>query len=198
MGDYPLPRDGLAFTPPSASALAALQQAQANLRDGCQFLIRDGQAHADAHTAITRPTPAYPPAFNQRRAGNALRELDRMLAIMLEACAWVLGASAHQLDVWDHWQDTSGKLRRIEAITRQTSHGTRRLHAIARLRRHYAAESKGLPQATLMRDWACALDGADMALPDTHASWGQLAKGLGVIANFYLGLSERLADRILG
>jgi hypothetical protein len=198
MGDYPLPRDGLAkgpaLTPPSASALAALQQAQDNLREGCQFLIRDGQAHA----AATRPSPSYPPAFNQRRAGNALRELDRMLAIMLEACAWVLGASAHQLDVWDHWQDTSGKLRRIEAITRQSSHGTRRLHAIARLRRHYAAESKGLPQATLMRDWACALDGAGRTVPDTHAPWGQLAEGLGVIAGFYLGLSERLARRILG
>jgi len=194
MGDYPLRRGALSapaplIPPPSASALAAMEQAWTTLRDGCLFLIRDGKAPRAMH-------PAYPPAFNQRRAGNALRELDRLLALQLDASAWVLGASAHQLDVWDHWQDTSGKLRRIDAIIAHRGQVTQRLHAIGRLRRHYAAEAKGMPHALLARDWSCALDGAGMALPDAHAPWPQLAEGLGIIAGFYLGLSERLYRQI--
>lgn len=175
-----------------ARALATARQAHATLADGCAFLMRP---RAPGRAGLCHP--ASPALTSLRRAGNCLKELDRFLTLLLDACARASAMAPRDLAAFERWSNTAGKLRRISGPSAQSGAETQRLQAIDRLRRVACGDVCGRPRAMLIKDLAIATAGA-ARMPHAHPNPGhEPAESLsdsvlGVIAHFYLEIGNRL------
>ena len=158
-----------------ARALAAVEHYHATLANACAFLIRHS---APAH-------PATPSLIRLRRAGNCLKELDRFLTLLLDACARAGGMAARDLPSFERWTNTAGKLRRISGSSAETQ----RLQAIDRLRRTACGDERGRPPAMLIKDLAIATSGATSGEKPAESLTNA---ALAAIAEFYLGIGNKL------
>ncbi len=169
-----------ALGPADPGALIAAHEA---LSAGCHFLIARGGA---------RPPGAGSPLAHRgiaaRRAGNCLKELDRMLIVLIEAaCGEVFRGPARD-GAYVRAGDAALMLDR-SALRRHFHHDTPRLRAIGRLRAMACGD---------MATHAASRPGADLAL----ATWGHAVHApgtimlgdrvLALIAEFYLALADRL------
>lgn len=161
----------------------ALTAAHGALSAGCDFLIARGGA---------RPPGAGSPLAHRgiaaRRAGNCLKELDRMLIVLIEAaCGEAMRGPAR-----DGAYARAGDAAQLldgSALRGHFRHDTPRLRAIGRLRAMACGD---------MATHAASRPGADLAL----ATWGHAANApgaimlgdrvLAAIAEFYQALADRL------
>jgi len=170
MGDYseaPHPR------PPHAHE-ANLRAAYRALAHGCTFLIARETIAAPQSNAKT----------TLRRAGNCLRELDRLLCLLLDACAQSAAMPPATREAFERSHDAARKLRRIDTHGPAQGVDTARLHAIARLRRAASGETPGQPAHHNRRDLALAAGGR---LGDNLTDWH-----LAQIARFYQAMAQNL------
>jgi hypothetical protein len=161
----------------------ALRAAHRNLAQGCAFLIaRESIAAPRSNAQTTR-----------RRAGNCLRELDRLLCLLLDACAPTAALSPRAAIAFERSHDAAAKLRRLDQPS-----PTPRLHAIARLRRAASGETPGHPAHHNPRGLALATgERAPCAdrLTDRHlAKIAQFYDRLGQDLYIYFATSANLLD----
>lgn len=177
-----LPEPRLAARCAPAPALVA---AQAAMTSGCRFLVDRGQA-AGAAGGAQRAVAGGRVAM--RRAGNCLKELDRLLSILLDECARAGGMTAGRHRVFERSHDTARKLRRIDMLNGGRAADTVRLRAIARLRDlacdgHLPGYIAFGPHDLAVATAGLAGVGAGMQITD---------QALGAIARFYLNIARRL------
>lgn len=176
----------LAPGPVDPGALTAAHEA---LSAGCHFLIVRGGA---------RPPGAGSPLAHRgiaaRRAGNCLKELDRMLIVLIEAaCGEALRGPARD-GAFARAGDAALLLDQ-STLRRHFHHDTPRLRAIGRLRAMACGD---------MATHAASRPGADLAL----ATWGHAGHApgaimlgdrvLAAIAEFYQALADRLLREARG
>jgi hypothetical protein len=165
---------------PVEMASLALAEAHGSLQRGCAFLVaRRNWPLPDLSDGELR--------VELRRAGNCLRELDRFLCLLLDACAAAsMGQGA--LLAFERSHDAARKWRRIVRSDMEAQ----RLEAIARLRRTACGEQRGTPRAAPARDLALATAGLAQA-PAAPLRLGE--DSLAAIALFYLELADGLVAR---
>ena len=182
------PRTIMQSGPEASTVGCALVEAATTVRRGAAFMAR-GLSHP-------RAPPASDPMAERRRArlaGNALRELDRFLNLLIDAATEAAGGAARPDQA-----NTAAKYRALAATGRQASEDHRRLLALGRSRAclFYCEGAVRRPDrrggATMTAGWP---DGRGRPLvlqlgqrlrPDHRA--------LDDVARFY----EALADRIAG
>lgn len=184
MGDWPHEGDwpALALDWPLSPEL---RRAHAAAVKGCRFLI---ERVAEYRVA---PMPHHEArGIALRRGGNCLRELDRLLSLLLDACAQREGLSASALARFERSQDTAFKLRRIVRHGSIGQTATLRLRAIARLRARACGDRRTGPVSPTARDLALATAGRSGICAGQSAPLALTDEVLGQIAQFYLDLIE--------
>jgi hypothetical protein len=173
-----LPRNAMPTAAARSTALAAVEHYHATLANGCAYLARHRAPGLSSSPALTR----------LRRAGNCLKELDRFLTLLLDACARAQAMPPADLSAFERWTNTAGKLRRISGSGTETQ----RLQAIDRLRRTACGDMCGRPRALLIKDLAIATCGAAHPMTGREAAESLTNEALAAIAEFYLGIGHKL------
>jgi hypothetical protein len=161
--------------------------AHAAMVAGCRFLIARGQGPHGV-PAIRQPHRGVA----MRRAGNCLRELDRMLSVMVDAGGWVDSGLRKTPGVYAREGDAAHTIFRITDLRAHFASDMPRLRAIGRIRAmatgDMAVEAASRPAVDLA---AATLGRASCG----HVSPTALVIGdaaLATIAEFYWVLADRL------
>lgn len=162
---------------------AAFHAAYADMRAGCRFLIARGSQDAGY---------VPPPVIGIRRACNCLKELDRFLILMLDACVAADSAPHGNRVVYVREGDAAGRLRRNKALHHAFANDLPRLRAIGRVRSLALGDAPAEAGCRPMADLALATMGHDIADQADGAPFALGDRTLAVIAAYYLSLSDRL------
>ena len=163
--------------------LAAFDAAYAAMHAGCGFLIARG-----AHGAGYVP----PPVIGIRRACNCLKELDRFLIVMVDACVAPDSAPHGTRVVYVREGDAAGRLCRNRALHHAFAKDIPRLRAIGRVRALALGDAPAEAGCRPMADLALATMGHDIADQAQGAPFVLGDRTLAVIAAYYLALADRL------
>jgi hypothetical protein len=168
----------------------AFVAAYAAMHAGCRFLMARGP---DGSSYVP------PPVIGIRRACNCLKELDRFLVVMIDACVAADSAPHGNRAVYVREDDAAGRLRRNKALHRAFACDIPRLRAIGRVRALALGDAPAEAGCRPMADLALATMGHDLA-DQAHGAPFALGDGtLAEIAAYYLSLADRLrgllADR---
>jgi len=166
---------------------AAFVAAHAAMQDGCRFLIARG---ADRRGFVP------PPVIAVRRACNCLKELDRFLVVMIDACFAADGAPHGNRAVYVRDGDAAGRLCRNAALRRVFARDIARLRAIGRIRALSLGDAPAEAGCRPTADLALATLGDDLADQAPGAPFALGDRTLAAIAGFYLALADRLSALI--
>lgn len=178
----PVQDEGLA-----AADDAAVMVAYDVLAAGCRFLIARGGRPGGGH-----------PAIRWRMAGTTLKELDRFLALLLEACAQ--GERDGRSEMFPPPEaDTPRRLARLGRPGAGFCREIPRLRAIGRVRHAACGDHLLMPGRRLQADLAMAVMGAGQSGRGGQHG-GRVApemcdQSLAAIAEFYLAIADRLRLR---
>lgn len=177
---------------PAAVLSPAFIAAQDAMTRGCEFLIRRGRA---GHKSADRPRIHAKVAL--RRVGNCLKELDRLLSLLLDECVGVGGMAAAKRRAFERSHDTSRKLRRVDRLNGCFTPDTIRLRAIGRIREVACNDQVLAHVPWASHDMAVATAGqpgrnADDRDKDSLRLWEVSDEALGAIAGFYLSIAKRV------
>ncbi len=159
------------------------QAAYAAMAAGCDFLIAR-ESGQPGHGA--RPLVAL------RRAGNCLKELDRLLSILIDACLAPEDVVSDECASFSRVPDTARKLRRLDGAKGRFAVETLRLRAIARVRERACAEQVMAVASWCRRDMAVATLGH--GVEDSPGFPRISERALATIAQFYLTIADGLRD----
>jgi len=168
---------------------AAVQRAHDALVAGAAYLVARGAQSSDVGHIM--------PNVRLRRSGNCLNELDRFLSVLITECARVAGiveagVPSDEAEDIPRRIDNARRLRRIEAHCGAVSPATGRLRAIGRIRDLAGGHGLQRPGAWLERDMAVATAGAVAIVVHPTQTPEISDVALGVIAEFYVAIADRL------
>lgn len=169
--------------------LAAFDAAHADMVAGCRFLMARGADH-------TRPVA--PPVIAVRRACNCLKELDRFLVLMIDACNAAHSAPHGTRMVYVREGDAVARLHRTGVMRRAFAKDAPRLRAIGRIRALATGDAPAEVGSRPRADLALATMGDDPAGQPRHAPFVLDDRVLAAIAAYYLTLAERLDAMLSG
>ena len=168
---------------------AAFAAAHADMAVACAFL-------AGRVARGLRGAPASVIAV--RHAANCLRELDRFLVVMIDACTAGRQPPQGTRAVYCREPDAAGRLRRAGPLRARFAGEIARLRAIGRLlalaNGAYPAEAGCRPQT----DLGLAMRGAGEPGRQAAATLLLDDHALAVVAGYYLTLADRLQALISG
>lgn len=167
----------------AAADLVAFDEARAAMQAGCRFLIARG---ADRRAYVP------PPVIGIRQACNCLKELDRFLIVMIDACGAADSAPHGSRAVYVREGDAAGRLRRNRALHDVFARDIPRLRAIGRIRALSLGDAPAEAGCRPMADLALATMGHDPADQAEGAAFTLGHGTLAVIAAYYLALADRL------
>jgi hypothetical protein len=158
----------------------ALQAAYDVLAAGTAFLIARG---------AQAPVPAANPRVALRWGGNCLKELDRFLAVLLDACVAPVAVPIAAPASLSHGSDVAGRLARHGFASAMP-----RLRAIARLREQACGDRAMGFGSWSRHDLAIATMGA--CGPEQAGAYPQISdRALAAIAEFCLSIGDSLRCR---
>lgn len=177
---------------PAVVLSPAFIAAQDAMTRGCEFLIRRGRA---GH--MVSGLPCIHAKVALRRVGNCLKELDRLLSLLLDECVGVGGMIAAKRRAFERSHDTSRKLRRVDRLNGCFTPDTIRLRAIGRIREVACNDQVLAHVPWASHDMAVATAGhlgrnADDRGDDSVRPWEVTDEALGAIAGFYLSIAKRV------
>ncbi len=167
----------------AAADPAAFAAAHAAMQDGCRFLIARG---ADGRGYLP------PPVIAVRRACNCLKELDRFLVVMIDACLAADSAPHGNRAVYVREGDAAARLCRNPALRRAFAPDIPRLRAIGRIRALSLGEAPAEAGCRPMADLALATLGHDPADQARGAPFALGDRTLAEIATYYRALADQL------
>lgn len=162
---------------------AALAAAYDDMAAGCRFLIARGLDASGRNV---------PPGIAMRRAANCLKELDRFLVVMIDACVAPDSAPHGNRAVYVREGDAAARLCRIRMLHGAFARDIARLRAIGRIRGLALGDAPAEVASRPMRDLALATMGHDLADQAPGAPFALGDRALGAIAAYYLSLADRL------
>lgn len=169
--------------------ILAFDAAYADMAAGCRFLIARGS---------DRGRPASPPVIAVRRACNCLKELDRFLVLMVDACNAGQGAPHGNRTMYVREGDGAARLCRVKALRGPFAKDAPRLRAIGRIRGLTSGDAPAEVASRPKADLALATMGHDIAEQADGAPFVLGDQTLAVIAAFYLLLADRLRGLLGG
>lgn len=167
---------------------AAFVAAHADMHAGCRFLIARGGQGAGY---------VPPPVIGIRRACNCLKELDRFLIVMIDACVAAGSAPQGNRLVYVREGDAAGRLGRNKVLQRAFAKDIPRLRAIGRVRSLALGDAPAEAGCRPMADLALATMGHDIADQAQGAPFVLGDRTLAVIAAYYLALADRLRNLLI-
>lgn len=175
----------LAFAGADIAAFGAAYKAMVA---GCRFLIARGGQQGG---------PASPPVIAVRRACNCLKELDRFLVVMIDACDAPNSAPHGARVLYVREGDAAGRLCRVKALRGAFANDVPRLRAIGRIRALTLGDAPAEAGSRPMADMALSTMGHDLADQAPGAPFVINDQTLAVIAAFYLALADRLRAMVI-
>lgn len=167
---------------------AAFVAAHGDMQAGCRFLIARGAQGAGY---------VPPPVIGIRRACNCLKELDRFLIVMIDACVAAGSAPQGNRLVYVREGDAAARLGRNKVLQRAFAKDIPRLRAIGRVRSLALGDAPAEAGCRPMADLALATMGDDIADQAQGAPFVLGDRTLAVIAAYYLALADRLRDLLM-
>jgi hypothetical protein len=168
---------------------AAFAAAYADMVAGCAFLL----ARA-THGRVAAPASV----IAVRRAANCLRELDRFLVVMIDACNAGQTVPQGTRAVYTRETDAAGRLRRAGPLRAAFAQDIVRLRAIGRIRAlangEYPAEAGCRPHSDLV----CATGALGGTAQHSASALRLDDHALAAIARYYQALADRLQALIPG
>ncbi len=139
-----------------------------------------------------------PPVIAVRRACNCLKELDRFLVLMVDACNAGHAAPHGTRTVYVREGDAALRLGRTAVLRKAFALDAPRLRAIGRIRALATGDAPAEAGSRPRADLALATMGDDPADQARHAPFVLGDRALAAIAAYYLALAERLHALVLG
>ena len=175
--------------------LTELRRAHAALAAGCAFVAGE-------------PAPAMPAATplaelaRIRVQGNHLRELDRLLSVLIDAVASLSPRATGERRRIARMRNTAHKLHSVERAP-AIDEETRRLHAIGRISACLHHCGGVVHAASLYRDvWIAEGDAWQLSLPASDAKDSARlllsSRAIGIISSLYRDIGDRLIVGIGG
>ncbi len=169
--------------------MAAFDAAYVAMHDGCRFLMARGTAPRGY---------VAPPVIAIRRACNCLKELDRFLVVMIDACVAADSAPHGSRVVYVREGDAAARLCRVGALRGVFAREIPRLRAIGRIRALSLGDAPAEAGCRPVADLALATLGDDLADQAEGAPFALGDRTLSVIAAYYLTLADRLRALLAG
>jgi len=169
--------------------VAACDAAYVALEAGCRFLIARGAAPGGF---------APPPVIAVRRACNCLKELDRFLIVLIDACALAYGAPHGTRALYVREGDAAARLCRVRPLRAAFANHIPRLRAIGRIRALSLGDAPAEAASRPMADLALATMGYNLAEQAPNMPFVLGDQTLAVVAAFYLALGDQLRDIVVG
>jgi hypothetical protein len=161
----------------------AFDAAYRDMLAGCQMLMARGADHNG---------PAVPPVIAVRRACNCLKELDRFLILMVDACSAAHTPPHGTRTVYVRESDAAARLSRTAALRQAFGKEAPRLRAIARIRALATGDAPAEAGSRPRADLALATMGDNLADQARHAPFVLGDRALAAIATYYISLAQRL------